>query len=72
MSEIRSRPSNDDYREGWERIFGAELAEGLERGRERFLERQQLRADFGLPHLTDAPFVQILNPNDAQEHPPAD
>jgi DNA gyrase inhibitor GyrI len=52
---IQSKPSNDDYREGWERIFGVELAHGIEQGRERFLERQQL-----------------LNPNDADEHPPAD
>jgi DNA gyrase inhibitor GyrI len=54
MSEAQ-KPVTDDYREGWERIFGVELAHGIEQGRERFLERQQL-----------------LNPNDAHEHPPAD
>jgi hypothetical protein len=58
---IQSKPSNDDYREGWERIFGVELAHGIEQGRAEYLRRKGYT-------LTEFP----LNPNDAQEHPKAD
>jgi hypothetical protein len=40
MSEAQ-KPVTDEYREGWERIFGPYLAYGLEQGREEFKARNR-------------------------------
>ena len=53
---IRSRPATDEYREGWDRVFGKDCPEcGMER-RE------------GERHFCVFP----LNPHDAEDHPEAD
>jgi hypothetical protein len=73
MSEAQ-KPVTDDYRREWERIFGPELAYGMEQGREEYLRRNQARLDAcGDPvWCRGACQGMPVNPNDAQEHPPAD
>ena len=66
MSEIRSRPSTTEYREGWDRVFGD--PEWERRVREAF--HAPITLDSTLPAKVSG--FPPLNPNDAHEHPPAD
>jgi hypothetical protein len=85
MSEAQ-KPVTDDYREGWERIFGQDLMAGWENGREAFKARQQRGLDEAIEHIRAAfpaadltpgeremlARLKAVNPNDAHEHPKAD
>ena len=66
MSEIRSRPSTPEYREGWDRVFGRP---GVVERTIAAVEADRRRR-YGPPPGT--PSILALNPNDAHEHPPAD